>query len=318
MLAHWRFTLAAALVATISVAQDINDVHVRPPSAENPRANADHSLKTHAQTFVSNVDLILVPVTVTDEATRIVTGLGPSNFVVLEDGKLQTIKYFYTQDAPISVGIIFDRSGSMHGAMDISRGAVGEFMKASNPEDEFFLIVFADKPTLVRDFTNRPEDITTTLLYTSSRGLTALWDAVYLGLNKMKQAKNTKRVLMVFSDGGENHSRYTQKELLRVVRESDVQIYGVAIPGADYGPGSMAGMSDATGGRMFIGPPATFADTAEKIAVALRNQYVLGYVPDNRTHDGRFRKIRVKLKPPRGLPPLVVSAKKTGYYAPQD
>jgi len=318
MLARWRFTLAVALVATISVAQDINDVHVAPPSTEKPRANADHTLKTHAQTLVSNVDLVLVPVTVTDEATRIVTGLEASNFIVLEDGKLQTIKYFYTQDAPISVGIIFDNSGSMRGAMDISREAVAEFMKASNPEDEFFLIVFSDKPTLVSDFTDRPEDITTKLLYTSSRGLTALWDAVYLGLNKMKQAKNAKRVLMVFSDGGENRSRYTQKELLRVVRESDVQIYGVAIPGADYGPGSMAGMSAATGGRVVVGPPATFADTAEKIAVALRNQYVLGYLPDNRTRDGRFRKIRVKLNPPRGLPPLVVSAKKTGYYAPQD
>jgi Ca-activated chloride channel family protein len=214
MLSRWRFTLLTALVATVSAAQDINDVHVRPPSTEKRHANADDTLQTHTKPFVSNVDVVLIPVTVTDEATRIVTGLEPSHFIVLEDGKPQTIKYFYTQDAPISVGIIFDESGSMHAAMDTSRYAVAEFMKASNPEDEFFLIAFADKPRLVSDFTNRPEDIAATLLSESSRGRTALWDAVYLGLNKMTQAKNAKRVLMMFSDGGENHSRYTEKELL--------------------------------------------------------------------------------------------------------
>jgi Ca-activated chloride channel family protein len=102
------------------------------------------------------------------------------------------------------------------------------------------------------------------------------------------------------------------------VREADVQVFGISIPGADYGPGSMAGVSNATGGRLFLGPPTTFADTAEKIAVELRNQYVLGYVSTNLAHDGRLRKIRVKLQPPPGLPPLVVSAKKAGYYAPKE
>jgi Ca-activated chloride channel family protein len=287
MLSRWRFTLLIALVATVSAAQDINDVHVRPPSTEKRHAKADDTLQTHTKPLVSNVDVVLVPVTVTDEATRIVTGLEPSHFIVLEDGKPQTIKYFYRQDAPISVGIIFD-------------------------------VAFADKPRLVSDFTNRPEDIDATLLSESSRGRTALWDAVYLGLNKMTQAKNAKRVLMVFSDGGENHSRYTEKELLRFVREADVQVFGISIPGADYGPESMAGVSNATGGRLFLGPPTTFADTAEKIAVELRNQYVLGYVSTNLAHDGGLRKIRVKLQPPPGLPPLVVSAKKAGYYAPKE
>jgi Ca-activated chloride channel family protein len=317
MLSRWRFTLFAALVATASVAQDINDVHVQPPASEKRHTNAADTLETHTKPFVSNVDVVLVPVTVTDEATRIVTGLEPPHFILLEDGKPQTINYFYTQDAPISVGIIFDESGSMRSAMGISRDAVAEFMKASNPEDEFFLIAFADKPRLVSDFTNRPEDIDATLLSESSRGRTALWDAVYLGLNKMTQAKNAKRVLMVFSDGGENHSRYTEKELLRFVREADVQVFGISIPGADYGPGSMEGVSNATGGRLFLGPPTTFADTAEKIAVELRNQYVLGYVSANHARDGRLCKIRVKLQRPPGLPPLVVTAKKAGYYAPK-
>ena len=317
MFSRWLFTLLAALLAMASAAQDINDVHVRPPSAGKARANADATQQKHNTQFVSNVDVVLIPVTVTDEAMRNVTGLEPSHFVIMEDGKPQTIKYFYTQDAPISVGIIFDESGSMGGVMEASRYAVSEFMKASNEEDEFFLIAFSDRPRLVKDFTNDPGDISATLLSESSRGRTALYDALYLGLNKMREAKYAKRVLMVFSDGGENYSRYTENELMRFVREADVQIYSVSLPGADYLPGSLAGVSTATGGRSFTGPPSSLADTAEKIAVELRNQYVLGYVSTNLAHDGKLRKIKVRVNPPPGLPSLVVSAKKAGYYVPK-
>ncbi len=320
---HLRFALFTLAVLPCA-AQNTDEVHVTPrtkPQAQQPvkpPAGADPSLKTYSKPFVSNVDVVLVPVTVMDTATRIVTGLQQSNFQVLEDGKPQKIEYFYTQDAPLSLGIIFDQSGSMGQAVNTSRDAIKEFMKASNPDDEFFLIMFSDKPQLMGDFTNSPEDIDGKLVYTVPRGLTALWDAVYLGLSKMKTAKYPKRVLMIFSDGGENHSRYSGKELLRVVREADVQIYGVAIPGADYGPGGMEAVSNASGGRAFLGPPNTFPDTAAKVALELRNQYVLGYRSTNRAHNGTFRKIRVKLVPPPGLPPLVVSSKKTGYYAPED
>ncbi len=306
-----------ALALVPCAAQDINDVHVKPREA--PKQNSgDSTLKTHTKPFVSNVDLVLVPVTVTDTATRIITGLERSNFVVTEDNRPQEIQYFYTQDAPISVGIIFDSSGSMGTAINSSREAVQEFMKTSNPEDEFFLITFADKPMIMGDFTDKPEEIEGKLVYPVPRGLTALWDAVYLGLKKMKSSKYQKKALLVISDGGENHSRYTLKEMQEVVRESDVQIYGVAIPGADYGPWGMTSLSNATGGRTFEGPVNTFADTTAKIALELRNQYVLGYRPTNRAHDGKFRKIRVKLRPPQGLPPLIVSSKKSGYYAPED
>jgi Ca-activated chloride channel family protein len=267
---------------------------------------------------VSNVDVVLVPVTVTDPLTRIVTGLERQNFRIFEDDKPQEIEYFYSQDAPISVGVIFDNSGSMDRAINISREAVIEFMKTSNPEDEFFLVTFADKPVMMGDFTDKPEEIQGKLVYTMPSGLTALWDAVYLGISKMRAAKYPKKALLVISDGGENHSRYSQRQLARAVRESDVQIYGIAIPGADYGPGGMQGITDYTGGRTFEGPPDTFADTAAKIAIELRNQYVLGYRPKEFVHNGKFRKIRVKLQPPRGLPPLNVSAKKSGYYAPEE
>ncbi len=319
-----RFRAAAfasfmiAAVCCVASAQNPNDVHVQPRSKPEAPKTSDPSLKTHTKPIVSNVDVVLVPVTVTDPLTRIVTGLERQNFRIFEDDKPQEIEYFYTKDAPISVGVIFDNSGSLSSAINISREAVIEFMKTSNPEDEFFLITFADKPVMMGEFTDKLEEIQGKLVYTVPRGLTALWDAVYLGISKIRSAKYPKRALLVISDGGENRSRYTYKEMQRVVRESDVQIYGIAIPGADYGPWGMAGISDATGGRTFVGPADTFADTAAKIAVELRNQYVLGYRPKEFVHNGKFRKIRVKLQPPRGLPPLNASVKKSGYYAPEE
>lgn len=237
-----------AIASLPCAAQNPNEVHVQPRSKPEAPKTPDPSLKTHTKPIVSNVDVVLVPVTVTDPLTRIVTGLERQNFRIFEDGKPQEIEYFYSQDAPISVGVIFDNSGSMGRAINTSREAVIEFMKTSNPEDEFFLITFADKPVMMGDFTDKPEEIQGKLLYTMPRGLTALWDAVYLGISKMRSAKYPKRALLVISDGGENHSRYTDREMRRVVRESDVQIYGIAIPGADYGPWGMAGISDATGG----------------------------------------------------------------------
>ncbi len=308
--------LLLAVLALAGAAQDPN-VHVQPRSRPQS-ATPDPALKTRTKPFVSNVDLVLVPVTVTDSLTRIITGLERSNFLVFEDDRPQRIEYFYTQDTPISVGIIFDRSASMGRAINASREAVTEFMKASNPEDEFFLITFAEQPTMMGGFTDKPEEIEGKLVYTVPHGWTGLWDAVYLGLTKMTSAKHPKKVLLVISDGGENHSRYTASELRQVVRESDVQIYGVAIPGADYSPDELRGISSASGGRTFIGPPSTFADVFTKIALELRNQYVLGYRPTNRKLDGKFRKIRVKLRPPRGVPPLHISSKKSGYYAPED
>lgn len=315
----WLLVLTLAVLPC--VAQISNDVHIQPRPKEQvtaPGADRGKGLKTYTKPFVANVNVVLVPLTVADGWGRLVSGLDRTNFTVFEDGQPQKIEYFYMQDTPISVGIIFDSSGSIGEALNNSRAAVNEFMQASNPKDEFFLITFADKPSLDGDFTDKPEDIQGSLLFTVSKGRTALWDAIYLACAKMKSAKYPKRVLMAVSDGGENHSRYTYNEIRDVVRESDVQIYGVAVPGADYGPWGMADLSSATGGRTFEGGPNTHADILTKIAVELRYQYVLGYKPTNRKHDGKFRRIRVKLLPPRGLPPLKVSLRKSGYYAPEN
>jgi Ca-activated chloride channel family protein len=214
-------------------------------------------------------------------------------------------------------------SGSMSDKIEKAREAVIEFFKTANPLDEFFMVTFNDRPQLRADFTKSVEDVQGKLVYTLPKGQTALLDAIYMGVNKMKDAHNAKKALLIISDGGDNHSRYTSGEIKAMVKEADVQIYAIGIfsiapnqPEEIAGPALLGDVTSVTGGRLFtISSPNELADVATKIGIELRNQYVLGYSPTNRTKDGRWRKIRVKLFPPKGLPHLNVYSK-TGYYAP--
>ncbi len=281
------------------------------------------ALKTHEKPMKVAVDLVLVPVTITDPLNRLVTGLDRENFSVLEGNAPQEIKNFSSEDAPVSIGVIFDVSGSMSSKIEKSREAVVEFFKTANPQDEFFMIAFSDKPQEISDFTQSVEDIQGKLVFTVPKGRTALLDAIYLGISKMRQAKYPKRALLIISDGGDNHSRYTEGEIKSIVKEADVMIYAIGIYDHYFasdeerlGPALLGDISELTGGRAFtIDNPNDLGDVATKIGIELRNQYVLGYRSKNPLHDGKWRKIKVKLIPPRGLPPLKVYAK-TGYYAP--
>lgn len=316
------------------VAQDVN-VHIepRPPAAPKPSPDSDNKapdvstdpgLKAnHGKPFQVDVDLVLVNVTVTDDWNRIVTGLDKDNFAIMEGNEAQKVRTFSNEDAPISLGVIFDMSGSMSDKIEKAREAVLEFMKTANPQDEFFMITFNDRPQLRADFTKSIEDVQGKLVYTVPQGSTALLDAIYMGINKMRDAHNAKKALLIISDGGDNHSRYTQNEIKSMVKEADVQIYAIGIfslspiqPEEIAGPDLLKEVAQVTGGRMFtINNPNELADVATKIGIELRNQYVLGYRPTNRTKDGRWRKIKVKLIPPKGLPHLNVYSK-MGYYAP--
>jgi Ca-activated chloride channel homolog len=302
-----------ALFLTPAASQSNDRVHIEPRS-DSPINSKDNVLNTHQHPFISNVDLVLVPVTVTDLMNRFVTGLEREHFKILEDRVPQTIKYFYTQDTPISVGLIFDVSGSMSNAIDSSRAALEQFMQTANPQDEFFLISFSNKPHLLKNFTPRDDEITTELLTTKVGGSTSLLDAVYLGLSKMREAKYPRKALLVITDGGDNSSRYTQKEVLRVLREADVQLYTIGIQGQDYAPYFLLQMTKNSGSRIYEG--FDWADTASKISIELRNQYVLGYVSKNKAHDGKWRNIKVKLNAPKGLPELQIYFK-NGYYPPE-
>ena len=206
-----------------------------------------------------------------------------------------------------------------------AREAVIEFFKTANPQDEFFMITFADKPEEISDFTSSVDDIQGRLLYTVPRGRTALLDAIYLGVSKMRQAKYRRKALLSISDGGDNHSRYTEGEIRSMVKEADILIYAIGIYDHYFpteeerlGPTLLSDVTELTGGRAFtIDNPNDLADVSTKIGIELRNQYVIGYRPKNPLHDGKWRKIKVKLLPPKGLPPLRVYAK-TGYYAPTE
>ena len=273
-----------------------------------------------------DVDLALVNVTVTDPYNRLVTGLEPDNFRVYEDNVEQEVVNFSAEDVPISIGVIFDYSGSMSNKIGKAREAAVQFFKTANPQDEFFLVSFNERAELTSSFTNSVEDLQSRMMLTAPKGRTALLDAIYLGLSQMRGAHNAKRALLILSDGGDNHSRYNESDIKRLVKEADTQLYAIGIfdplgyrnrsPEELGGPSLLSEVTEMTGGRVFaVEKLDELPDIASKIGMELRNQYVLGYRPSNKAHDARWRKLKIKLRAPKGLPPLSVYSK-TGYYAP--
>jgi Ca-activated chloride channel family protein len=319
--------ITALLLAGTALAQDSQaEVHIQPRATPAPthKNTLGPGLDTHTKPLVSNVDMVLVPVTVTDPMDRIVTGLAKKNFNVYQDKQKQSIQTLSSDDAPISLGIIFDMSGSMQDKLDNAKEAVVDFLRTANPQDEFFVVGFSDRPELLSRFTNSVSEIRARLAFMQAKGLTALLDAIYLGLHEMRHARYDRKALLIISDGGDNHSRYTESEVRDIVREADVQIFAVGLfdptPPTEeerMGPQLLSDITKETGGRTYtIDNPNELSDVAMKIGTALRNEYVLSYLPDARPHDGKWHKIEVKLLPPKGLPPLHVDAKK-GFYAPQ-
>src|SRR6202789_1085592 len=270
-----------------------------------------------------DVNLVLVPATVTDPMNRLVTGLERENFEVFDNNTGQIIKSFSTEDAPVTIGIVFDLSGSMSSKFMRARKALSEFMRTSNPQDEFFVVGFNDRPLVCLDYKSDVYDVEARMVMLKPENRTALIDAVYLGVNKLRQAKYERKALLIISDGGDNRSRYTENELRRVVRESDVQIYSIGIfdqyaPTTEeqLGPVLLNDICEMTGGptcrALGIGD---LGDIASRISAELRNEYVIGYRPSDVKQDGNWRKLKIRLVPPPGLPALTVHNRQ-GYYAP--
>ena len=293
---------------------------VTPP--DSSAANAPGKVKQ----IKVDVDLALVNVTVTDPFDRLVTGLEKENFHVFEDGTEQEIVNFSSEDVPISIGVIFDMSGSMSDKVDKAREAAVQFFHTANPLDEFFLVSFNDRAELTSPFTSSVDELQSRMMFTAAHGRTALLDAIYLGLSEMRGARNAKRALLIISDGGDNHSRYNESDIKSFLKEADCQLYAVGIfdpidvrgrtPEELQGPSLLNELTEMSGGRVFpVVNLNELPDIAAKIGMELRNQYVVAYRPSNANRDGSWRKIKVKLTPPRGLPPLSVYAK-TGYFAP--
>jgi len=274
-----------------------------------------------------DVDMVVVNVTVTGPHDRIVTGLDRRNFVVYDDKVSQQIAAFSMEDAPVAVGMVFDTSGSMAGKIGNAKAAALQFFKTSNPQDEFMLISFNERPELVSGFTSQFETVQDRLFGVQAGGRTALLDAIYLGIAKMRKADTSRKALLLISDGGDNHSRYTEGDIRRAVQESDVEIYAVAVleplrtrhrtQEEAGGPRLLADIAEMSGGRMFtVEDPAELPDIMQRISNDLRNQYAIGYRPSNLVRDGQWRRVKVKVNPPPDLPRLQVYAR-TGYYAPR-
>jgi len=279
------------------------------------------------ETIRVDTTLVVVPVTVTDNLHRFVLGLQPGDFRVLEDGVEQKITHFSAEDAPLSIGILVDTSGSMGQKLDTSQAAATELLKGLNAVDEAFLVEFNDHARVVMPFTGNTKRLELGLATLQAGGLTALLDAVNLGLSEMKKAKNPRKALIVISDGGDNNSKYTQTEIRSLVRAADVQLYAfgvfepVLFPSLTKeeisGPKLLSQISEQTGGRAYgTSEVAQLPAIAYKIAIELHNEYVLAYSPTNPARDGAYRKIEVVVKQPPGLPELAPRWR-LGYYAPQ-
>jgi Ca-activated chloride channel family protein len=295
-----------------------------PPAAEPSPAQKQPEEFSTNNPVITNTDLITFTVTVTDTYGRFVSGLGKSAFTVLDEKKPQEITFFSDDDAPVSVGVIFDVSGSMSGdKVNRAREALSKFIQTSHNMDEYFLIAFNSRAQLLLDKTRDGNAVLDKLTFVQTRSNTALYDACYLGVEKVQRGAHPKRALLLISDGQDNNSRYTYNELRRLLKESDVTLYGIGILGGNdagsglgmQGQGILDELASVSGGKAFFPRSnAEMDDIFEQIALELRHQYSIGYKPQNFANDGRWHKIKVKVTPPRGLPRLFVRSKE-GYYA---
>jgi len=274
--------------------------------------------------IITNTDLITLTVTVTDTYGRYVSGLSQKAFSVFDEKQPQEITFFIDDDAPVSVGVIFDVSGSMSGdKIKRASDALAKFIQTSHNSDEYFLIAFNSRAQLLLDKTRNGDAVLDKLTFVQTRNQTALYDACYLGVEKVQRGAHPKRALLLISDGQDNNSRYTFNEVRRLLKESDVVLYSIGIlSGGDSGSalgmegqGILDELSGVSGGKAFFPRSAAeMDDIFEQIALELRHQYSIGYKPTNFLNDGKWHKIKVKVSPPRGLPRLFVRSKE-GYYA---
>ncbi|MBV8859729.1 MAG: VWA domain-containing protein [Acidobacteria bacterium] len=268
-------------------------------------------------------DLITLTVTVTDTYGRFVTGLNKNAFSIYDDKTEQEISFFSDEDAPVSLGIVFDVSGSMGGDKIMrAREALSKFIDTSHARDEYFLIGFNSRAQLLLNHTRDSDALMQKLTFVQTRGQTALYDATYLGVERVTRGVHPKRAILLISDGQDNSSRYTFNELKRMLKESDVIIYAIGIVSpndeSSLGYGGRAILEElagVSGGKAFF--PSTGAemnDTFERIALELRTQYSIGYRPTAFANDGRWHKLKIRVQPPRGFPRLFVRGRE-GYFA---
>jgi Ca-activated chloride channel family protein len=305
----------------------LNGLHAGTAGQANPGSKSSgRNNDEQSPRFKAESTLVLIPAAVTDPLNRFVLGLQKQDFHLFENGDEQTIVHFSGEDAPLSLGLVFDTSGSMGDKLRTSRQAALRFLTTMNAQDEVFLIEFSDRAELAVGFTNQIEEIQNRLTAVQPGGLTAMLDAAEMALRQMKTAKNPRKAILIISDGGDNNSRYTVAEIESLVREADVQVYAMGVFEPSIfprltkeeisGPRLLSELAEQTGGRAFsASDPNDLPNVAIRIGIELRNQYVLAYAPKNQKKDGKYRRVEVKVTKPPGVPDLKVHWR-LGYYAP--
>ena len=323
------FAFILLILPALASAQDQKPEAQKPPDEQQQKQPTPSAPKEKGQEVgdgpvIVNTDLITLTVTVTDTYGRFVSGLDKKAFKIFDDKEEQQIEYFSDDDAPVSVGVIFDVSGSMSGdKIRKAREALARFIETSHDSDEYFLVAFNSRAQLLLDKTRDGDAVLNKLTFVQTRSNTALYDACYLGVEKVTRGTHAKRAILLISDGQDNDSRYTFSEVRRLLKESDVVLYSIGILGGND-PGSSLGMegqavldelSAVSGGKSFFpNTSVEMDDVFERIALELRHQYSIGYRPKNFKNDGKWHKLKVKVTPPRGLPRLFVRSRE-GYYA---
>jgi len=295
--------VSSVIVTLITTALTL---HQAPDSKQAPNNPQDK--------IVINTKLVNLTVSVNDKLGRFVTGLTKEDFEVFDDNVKQDIAFFSDEDAPISLGIVYDVSSSMGDFSSHSLSMLRHFFDNSHVEDEFYVYAFNNRIQLVQDFTALPEALLSRVTYIKAKGSTALFDATYAAVEKVRQGRHHKKVILIFSDGEENSSRYSGKELQNLLKENDVQIYAIGMSELSGGAGTLKFIAEPTGGQAFF--PFDYASAEliyTRLALMLRRQYVIGFYPNNVTGGTTWPKIHLQVKAPSQLGKLKLSYK-NGYW----
>jgi len=302
-------------IALVMVLFALSGFEVRGQNPPSPEPNDRIRIQT---------DLVTLTLTVTDIYGRYVSGLNKNAFTVVDENEEQEITFFSDSDSPVSIGIVFDISDSMSGEkIAKARKALERFLNTSHPMDEYFLIAFNSRAQLLLDRTRDADAVLRKLTLVDPKSNTALYDACYLGIERVSRGTHQKKALLVISDGQDNASRYNFNEVRRLMRESDVITYAVGILDSRdarsmegmRGQAFLDSLTSVTGGKAFYPRNDVELDEIfERIALELRHQYSVGYSPRNFEPNGKWRRVRVRVKPPRGLPRLTVRSR-DGYFA---
>ena len=306
--------ICLALLCACSRLWGSEEVQAREPRvAIIPRKSKAADIgRPSSSTLRADVRVVLIPVSVTDAQDRPITDLSQDRFRLLEDGVEQKITSFAREDGPVSLGLLFDSSGSMKNRIVASVAALRHLFQTTVADDEFFLAQFSDDVRLLGGFTTEPADIERRLGFVQATGWTALLDAIALSTNQMRSARNPRRALLILSDGNDNNSRYSEAEIRSRVVEADLRIYAI---GLSYRPRLLQRLAEETGGNVLIAQDMSeLPQVVQRLSAEIRSHYLLGYSPSNAANDGKYRKVKVELVQPAGASPLR-AAWRRGYYA---